>query len=112
MVGGLTKLMQIIPKEKIEEALKDGWLPVMQLSQKVGATYYKVNQALIHHGILRGRKPTTRNRIREGNRAFKVLGYIMANPEMSLQAVGKKFNCTREFVSQIEAMGRNEGIIK
>ena len=36
----------------------------------------------------------------------------MANPEMALEAICKKFNCSREFVSQVDAMARKEGIIK
>jgi DNA-binding IscR family transcriptional regulator len=47
-----------------------------------------------------------------GGRAFKILGYLMANPEMNFTAVAEQFNCTREYVSQIEAIARQEGIIK
>jgi hypothetical protein len=36
----------------------------------------------------------------------------MANPEMPLEVVSKQFNCTREYVSQIDAMARQEKIIK
>jgi hypothetical protein len=36
----------------------------------------------------------------------------MANPEANFSVVGEQFNCTREYVSQIDAIARQEGIIK
>lgn len=102
----------LVPKEKLLEALANGWLSTSQLCQKLGKSYPTIMRSLKVHGIIQGRKPTVRNRIREGNRAFKVLGYIMANPEMTHDVVAKQFLCTREFVGQIEAMARQEGIIK
>jgi hypothetical protein len=36
----------------------------------------------------------------------------MNNPETNFTAVAEVFNCTREYVSQIEAIARQEGIIK
>ena len=59
-----------------------------------------------------GRKPSVRTRVKESTRAFKVLGYIMANPELSHDMVAKQFLCTREYVGHVEAMARQEGIIK
>lgn len=106
------KKTSIIPMEVLMELLKDGWLSVEEMSRQCNTSYYTVNKSLRAHGVIRGRKPTVRNRIREGNRAFKVLGYLMANPEMTLEAIAKQFLCTREFVSQVESMARNEGIIK
>lgn len=102
----------IIPKEKLEATLANGWMGIYDLAAEFGCSYAKVNKSLKFHGILRGRKPTVRHRLRDGNRAFKVLGYIMANPELALEFVAKQFNCTREYVSQIDAMARKEGIIK
>lgn len=103
---------RLLPKEKLESLLVNGWMGIHDMSATLNCGYHIVKKSLLFHGILNGRKPHTRNRIREGNRAFKVLGYIIANPEMSLEAVGKQFNCTREYVSQIDAMARKEGIIK
>ena len=103
---------KLVPKEELESLLANGWMGIYDMAATLNHTYHIVKKSLLFHGILRGRKPHTRNRIREGNRAFKVLGYIMANPEMALEVVGKQFNCTREYVSQIDAMARKEGIIK
>jgi hypothetical protein len=103
---------RLVPKEKLESLLANGWMGVYDLAAACNCGYHIVKKSLTTHGILKGRKPHTRNRVREGNRAFKVLGYLMANPEMALEAIGKKFNCSREFVSQVDAMARKEGIIK
>lgn len=102
----------LIPKEKLEAILANGWLPISELGKLCGCSYAKVKKSLVAHGILRGRKPTTRNRIHQATRSFQVLGYIMANPSLELDNIAKEFNCTREYVSQIEAMARKEGIIK
>lgn len=102
----------LISKERFAEVLANGWLSTEQLCKRLNASYPTIIKSLKAHNIIRGRKPTVRNRIREGNRAFKVLGYIMANPEMSHELVAKQFLCTREFVGQVEAMARQEGIIK
>jgi len=101
-----------IPKEKLEAVLANGWMTIQGLEEALGCKYPVIKKSMGFHGLLRGRKPHTRSRLREGNRAFKVLGYLMANPEMTHEAVAKQFNCTRELVSQIEAMARKEGIIK
>ena len=106
------KKSSILPKEVLAEALKDGWLSSEELCKRCNSSYYIVNKSLKAYGIIQGRKPTVRHRLYQSNRTFKVLGYIMANPEMALDAVSKQFLCTREFVSQIEAMARQEGIIK
>jgi hypothetical protein len=106
------KKSSILPKEVLAEVLKDGWLSSEELCKRCNSSYHIVNKSLKAYGIIQGRKPTVRHRIHQSNRAFKVLGYIMANPEMPLDLVSKQFLCTREFVSQIEAMARQEGIIK
>ena len=103
---------RLVPKEELESLLANGWMGIHDMAATLNYGYHIVKKSLLFHGILNGRKPHTRSRIREGNRAFKVLGYLMANPEMALEAIGKKFNCSREFVSQVDAMARKEGIIK
>lgn len=102
----------LIPKEKFAEVLANGWLSTKELCQRLDASYPTIMRSLKAHGIVTGRKPSVRTRVQNGSRIFKVLGYIMANPEMSHEAVSKQFLCTREFVGQIEAMARQEGIIK
>ena len=102
----------LIPKEQLADVLKDGWLTVDELCIRCNATRYTVMQSLRAYGIIQGRKPSVRTRVKESTRAFKVLGYIMANPELNHEAVAKQFLCTREYVGHVEAMARQEGIIK
>lgn len=101
----------LIPKEKFQEILKDGWLSTKELCERCGKSYPTVIRSMRAHGIVKGRKPTVRHHA-HSSRTFKVLGYLMANPEMSHTAIAKQFLCTREFVGQVEAMSRKEGIIK
>lgn len=87
-------------------------ITIGELAEKHNASYAAMAQALRKSGIRAKRKKSTKRRISNGSRAFKVLGYLMANPEMNFAAVAEQFNCTREYVSQIEAIARQEGIIK
>jgi hypothetical protein len=87
-------------------------ITIGELAEKHNANYPAMAAALRKSGIRAKRKKTTKKRLINGSRAFKVLGYLMANPEMNYAAIADQFNCTREYVSQIEAMARQEGIIK
>jgi hypothetical protein len=87
-------------------------ITIGELAEKHEASYPAMAAALRRTGIRAKRKKTTKKRLVTGSRAFKVLGYLMANPEMNYAAIADQFNCTREYVSQIEAMARQEGIIK
>lgn len=87
-------------------------ITIGELAEKHNANYPAMAAALRRSGIRAKRKRTTKKRLYEGGRAFKVLGYIMANPEMNFAVIGEHFNCSREYVSQIDAIARNEGIIK
>jgi biotin operon repressor len=102
----------LIPKEKLESLLTNGWVSSNELAKICNCSYAKVKRSLKTHGILVGRKPNTRSRVLEGTRSFKVLAQILATPDLELEAIGKMLNCTREYVSQVEAMARKEGIIK
>jgi hypothetical protein len=87
-------------------------ITIGELAVKHGSSYHAMASALKRTGIRAKRKKTTKRRMSNGGRAFKILGYLMANPEMNFTAVAEQFNCTREYVSQIEAIAREEGIIK
>jgi hypothetical protein len=87
-------------------------ITIGELAVKHGASYFAMASALKRTGIRAKRKKTTKRRMSNGGRAFKILGYLMANPEMNFTVVAEQFNCTREYVSQIEAIARQEGIIK
>lgn len=62
-------------------------------------------------GLFGGRKPTTKGKF-NGGRAFKILGHLIANPEENLASIGRRFNCTREYVRQVKEAAITEGIIK
>lgn len=87
-------------------------ITIGELADKHGVKYGAMAEALRKTGIRAKRKKTTKKRLSNGSRAFKVLGCIMANPEMNHVAIAEQFNCTREYVGVIEAMARQEGIIK
>ena len=87
-------------------------ITIGELAEKHNASYPAMAAALRKSGIRAKRKKTTKKRLINGSRAFRVLGYLMANPEMNYAVIAEQFNCTREYVSQIEAMARQEGIIK
>jgi hypothetical protein len=101
-----------ISKEQIDNALSEGPLGLLGLAEKLNVSVYTVSRALRTHGMVVGRKPHTRSRLREGCRAFKVLGYMIANPTVALHSIAIEFNCSREFVGQVAAQARQEGIIK
>ena len=86
-------------------------ITISELAEKHNASYHAMAAALRKSGIRAKRKRTTKRRM-AGGRAFKVLGYMMANPEMNHNAIAEQFNCTREYVGQLEAIARQEGIIK
>ena len=87
-------------------------ITIGELAEKHEASYPAMAAALRRTGIRAKRKKTTKKRMVNGSRAFKILGYLMANPEMNFTVVAEQFNCTREYVSQIDAIARQEGIIK
>lgn len=83
-----------------------------ELAKLHGSSYPAMSSALRSIGIRAKRKNTTKKRIKEGGRAFKVLAHLIHNPDDNYAVIGEIFNCTREYVSQIDAIARNEGIIK
>jgi len=87
-------------------------ITIGELAEKHDASYPAMAAALRRSGIRAKRKKTTKKRLINGSRAFKVLGYLMANPETNFTVAAEQFNCTREYVSQIDAIARQEGIIR
>lgn len=87
-------------------------ITIGELADKYNANYPAMAAALRKSGIRAKRKKTTKRRLSNGSRSFKILGYLMANPEINLTVIAEQFNCTREYVSQIDATAREEGIIK
>jgi DNA-binding MarR family transcriptional regulator len=100
-----------LTKEALEEVFEEP-RTIEGAAQLLNISTYAVGSAIKRHGLLGGgRKPTTKNRF-VGERSFKVLGYLLRNPEESMNSISKKFNVTREYVRQIKEVAIAEGIIK
>lgn len=78
-----------------------------QLHRNIGA----VSNAIKKFGLFDGRKPTTKQKF-NGGRAFKILSHLLHHPEENLASVGRRFNCTREYVRQVKESAIAESIIK
>lgn len=105
--------IQMIKSSVLPQEIQDNpEISIGELAEKYGASYPAMAAALRRSGVRAKRKKTTKRRLANGSRAFQVLGYIMANPEMNLAAISEQFNCSREYVSQVEAMARAVKIIK
>ena len=101
-----------IPKEKLEEVLSGGWMTLLDMAKALDCAPSKVTSSMKYHGLQRGRRTYTRNRVRKSTGIIKVLAAILNNPEKPLNQIAQELMVTREYVSQIDAQARQEGIIK
>ena len=100
-----------ISKEVLETIFEEP-TTVTEAAEQLHCTPSAITSAIKRHGLFNGkRKPTTKDKF-VGFRALKVLGYVLKNPEENLASIGRRFNCTREYVRQIKECGLAEGIIK
>ena len=100
-----------ISKEVLEEIFEEP-TTVIEAAKQLHCTAGTITHAIKKFGLFGGgRKPTTKDKF-SGFRAFKVLGYMLNHPEENLASIGRRFNCTREYVRQIKEAGIAEGIIK
>lgn len=100
-----------ISKEVLETIFEEP-TTVIEAAEQLHCTPSAITSAIKRHGLFNGkRKPTTKDKF-NGFRAFKVLAYIIKNPEENLASIGRRFNCTREYVRQIKEAAIAEGIIK
>lgn len=100
-----------ITKEVLEEIFEEP-TTVTEAAEQLHVTPATITTAIKKYGLFGGRrKPTTKDKF-SGFRAFKVLGYMLKNPEENLASIGRRFNCTREYVRQIKEVSILEGIIK
>ncbi len=105
------KSYEPITKEVLEEIFEEP-TTVTEAAEQLHVTPATITSAIKKFGLFGGeRKPTTKDKF-SGFRAFKVLGYMLKNPEENLASVGRRFNCTREYVRQIKEVSVLEGIIK
>jgi len=100
-----------ITKEVLQEVFEEP-TTIVDAAKELNCTMATVTSAIKRHGLFGGgRKPTVKSTF-NGTRAFKVLGYMLNNPEENLASIGRRFNCTREYVRQIKEAAITEGIIK
>ena len=100
-----------ITKEALEAAFEDP-KTIVEAAKELECNMSTVTSAIKRHNLFGGgRKPTVKDKF-VGFRAFKILACILNHPEESLASIGRRFNCTREYVRQIKECGIAEGIIK
>jgi hypothetical protein len=105
------KAREPLTKEILEEVFQEP-TTVAEAAEQLYVTTGAITSAIKRFGLFGGnRKPTSKSTF-TGGRAFKVLGYIINHPEENLASVGRRFNCTREYVRQIKEVATAEGIIK
>jgi predicted transcriptional regulator len=105
------KAYEPLTKEVLEAVFEEP-TTVVEAAEQLHVTPATVTHAIKKFGLFGGtRKPTVKSTF-NGTRAFKVLGYILNHPEENLASIGRRFNCTREYVRQIKECGIAEGIIK
>jgi predicted transcriptional regulator len=107
---------EIIRKLVVEQP----YICKQEIAERLNESYGRVDRAVRRHGILvkrcrRNRKRAVyrdRTRLETPSRLFMVLGYLLNNPNDTLQQVADQFHCTSQYVNHIEAMARQVGIIK
>jgi DNA-binding MarR family transcriptional regulator len=105
------KAYEPITKEVLEAVFEEP-TTIEEAAEQLHSNIGSVSYAIKKFGLFgEGRKPTTKDKF-SGFRAFKVLGYIFNHPEENLASIGRRFNCTREYVRQIKEAAIAEGIIK
>ena len=98
--------------KEVLEAVFEEPTTIVEAAEQLHVTPATITTAAKKFGIFGGgRKPTTKDKF-SGFRAFKVLGYMLNHPEENLASIGRRFNCTREYVRQIKEVSVLEGIIK
>ncbi len=110
----IRKFTHDILKQRIFDILREKPdITRQELADRLGVRYQSLYSFLRRSGIRVERPP--RNRLKApqiNSRAFHILGYLVNHPYYTLQHVADQFDCTREYVSQIEAKGKAAGIIK
>ena len=105
------KAYEPMTKEVLEAVFEEP-TTITEAAEQLHVTAGTITRSIKKFGLFGGnRKPTVKSTF-NGTRAFKVLGYVLNHPEENLASVGRRFNCTREYVRQIKECGIAEGIIK
>lgn len=103
------KAYKAIDRESLEMALEQD-ATVEGMARTLQTTPATVSRAMGYYGMVKPRKAHTKARF-VGERAFKVLSWIINHPDENLASIGRHFNCTREYVRQVRQCAINEGII-
>lgn len=102
-----------LKKEQIEAVLVDGPKTLDQLSKDLNCCPATVCKSMKAYGLVQSRKPYTRSRVRECGKLIKIIAdFIKNDPIENLMVLANKHNTSREYISQIEAQLRSEGVIK
>ena len=100
-----------ITKEALEAVFEEP-KTIVDAAEELKCNASTVTSAIKRHNLFGGgRKPTVKDKF-VGFRAFKILGHLINHPEENMASIGRRFNCTREYVRQIKECAINEGIIK
>ena len=97
--------------KEVLEAVFEQPCTIEEAAQQLHSNVGTVSHAIKKFGLFGGRKPTTKQKF-NGGRAFKILGYLLNHPEENLASIGRRFNCTREYVRQVREAAIAESIIK
>lgn len=105
------KAYQPLTKEALEDVFQAP-VTITEAAEQLNVSTATVTKATKKFGLFNGgRKPHTKQKF-NGGRAFKILGHLLKNPEENLSSIGRRFNCTREYVRQVKEAATIEGIIK
>lgn len=97
--------------KEVLEAVFEQPTTIEEAAEQLHSNVGTVSHAIKKFGLFGGRKPTTKQKF-NGGRAFKILGYLLNHPEENLASIGRRFNCTREYVRQVKEAAIAESIIK
>lgn len=100
-----------LTKEALEAVYAQGPLTLEDAAKALNTYPSMVSAALRRHGMIKGeRKQSTRNKF-TADRAFRVLSHIIKNPGDNLAEIGRKFDCSREYVRQVKECATINGIL-
>jgi transcriptional regulator with XRE-family HTH domain len=100
-----------VEKAEFEKAESEFPRSLFEYAKKFSMNISQVSKHLDYYGIVRDRKPHIRTRVLANSNIIKIVAWVLRNPSGIHSQCAKEIGCSREYVSQIEAQMRNEGII-
>jgi len=101
-----------VDKSEFDKLAEESPRSLAEYSKELGLNIQQVSRHLDYYGIVRDRKPHIRTKVPANSNIIKVVAWVLRNPDGIHSQCAKAIGCSREYVSQIEAQMRNEGIIK